>query len=108
MGEKHYIYFYFLRSRMRRRHRVIPMDGPEQGDTGTCPESERKCVGRWQAQLPAQRSWPPHPSSQATGLLVVFSDLLCQDPSPQPGEEVNLTTTGKDTMSQRRRETRNN
>lgn len=34
------------------------------------------------------------------GICGGFSDLLCQDPSPRPGEEVNLATAGKDTMSQ--------
>lgn len=40
--------------------------------------------------------------------ILFFSDLLCQAPSPRPGEEVHLATAGRDTMNQLRRGTKNN
>lgn len=62
--------------------------------------------GRLQGQPP--QPWPPHPSSWAMGFVCIFSDLLCQDQSPRLGEEVNLATAGKDTMSQWWKGTKNN
>lgn len=78
-------------------------NGRGQGDAGTCPELERRG-----GKPVANRRLSPQPGAPGHHILPVglrdlwgfFSDLLCQDPSSRPGEEVNLATAGKDTMSQ--------